>query len=41
MASGFAVTKNFHKKSNEQFPKYTKKVTKFGFEVFTGKAMSV
>ena len=34
-------TKKFHKKSNKLFPKYTKKVTKFGLELFTGKALSI
>ena len=33
--------RNFTKKSNKLFPKYTKKVTKFGLEVLTGRALSV
>ena len=38
MASRFAdlTRKKFHKYSNKLFPKYTKKVTKFGLEVLTG-----
>ena len=38
MASRFAdlTKKKFHKYSNKLFPKYTKKVTKFGLEVLTG-----
>ena len=45
VASRFAAvkkkTKKFHKWSNKLFLKYTKKVTNFGLEVLTGKALSV
>ena len=33
--------RNFTQKSNKLFPKYPKKVMKFGLEVLTGKALSV
>ena len=42
MPSRFATvqTKKFHNSSSKLFPKYTKKVTKFGLEVLTGKVLS-